>query len=459
MYTTTMRACTHTHIYIRSSTWLLVDCADCAEVATVSVSCTSTDDTTLTSGDGGSGSFSLAGIIGIAVGGLVVLLCLGFCFSRHKKRGRKGSQTFDDSEHAANQSSQKVAGGVGGAIGGGGVAIMRGDSGSTSGRGSGAGGVNSKGPIPSYATAVGDTIESPLGGGGGVGRGGSAGSIDRGLIGNGKSFKQNHAGGSTPAYEGIFASRPGSGGGSGGGGIRPAPGPSMAHRPAVEMSKYAGPRADSMAAAAVAASATARPQGGGAGDTPEAFAAVLSSGVVEGGPGGAPQQQQAARGRATAGAAGAGGITWSAGQNLGQRGGYDDEDISDYGDDSAAGSVYDLQPPTEALEHRYNTCDDSVAASSPGAYSMYSHYTAGGGGVPYARGGRESGEWSTSTGGDSPRPNEDGMGAGGGGGGEGARGAGRRAAKRVPSPAGLVGRHVQRSGASPPPPPGVEDYR
>lgn len=452
------------------STWLLVECVDCAEVAPITVVCTSTlgsGDTTLTSSEGDDGVLSLPAIIGIVAGGLVLLLCLGFCFCRRKKRGRKGSHTFaDDSEHTVNQNSQKVGGvggvGIGIGVGGSDVAIMRGDS-SGMGGGASSGGGNGKGPVPSYTTAVGDTIESPLGGGGGgggVGSGGSVGSGDRGLIGNGKSFKHNHAGGSTPAYDGIFSSRPvGSGGGGRGGriaAIAQGAGTTMPHRPAVEMSKYAGPRPDSMAAAAaaVAASAPSRAQGSGAGgagvgsDSPEAFASVLKSGVVEGAAG--AQALPPARGGAAAG----GGIKWSAGQNLGPQGGYDDEDISSYGDDSAAGSVYELQPTNDTLEHRYNTCDDSVAASSPGAYSLYSHYTAGGGGVPSARGGVGSGDWSSSNG-DSPRPEADGVAGGAGGVG----GASRRTANSVPSPAGMVARvdrHGRKNGAASP---AAEDYR
>lgn len=424
-----------------------MDCEDCSEVAPVSVVCTADvggTDGILGGGDGdGDSALALPAIIGIAAGGLVLLLCLGFCFSRHKKRAHKGSHTFaDDSEHsmAKNAAGPAGMGGVAAVAGGGGVPT------DSSGNGS-------RGPLPAYSAAVGETVESPLGPGA-VGAASGGGSGGLGLISKGanaKSFKPTQ-GPTNPAYEGIFATRSSAGGGGSSQGGHSAS--TMAHPPAVEMrSKFGSPdmgRKDSMAAAAAAAAASAsvasRSQGGGSGmhdvdmNSSGGFANVLSSGVVADGRsrGTPPQQRQrqpargAARGAGLEGDADAGGITWSAGQNLKnhhRRGGYP---ASDFGGDSAAGSVYELQPPDddEELEHTYHDegCDDSVAASSPGAYSMYSHYTAGGG---MYGGGGPGDTWSSDEG-SGLRP-DDRVGGGGGG--------GRQGGAAIPSPATLGARN------------------
>ncbi|CAM9727234.1 unnamed protein product, partial [Ectocarpus fasciculatus] len=215
-----------THPASVESTWLYVDCDECAEVATISVVCTSSledAEDVLTSGDGGDGGVSLPVIIGIVAGGLVLLLCLGFCIVHRKKRAHKGSHTFaDDSQHSLAQQKRAGKAGAGGAaVAGGGGA---GDG--------GGGGGNGAVPLPAYTGAVGETVESPMaagtvvdsdrgvggdgrgnvrGGSGGSGRSG-AGVLAKGA--NAKSFKPNHGGANTPAYEGIFAPR--GGGGAGG---------------------------------------------------------------------------------------------------------------------------------------------------------------------------------------------------------------------------------------------------
>eukprot|EP00903_Cladosiphon_okamuranus_P010056 g9532.t1 len=441
------------------STWLLVDCETCSEVAPISVVCTAevgADDGALGTGDGdGGGALALPAIIGIAAGGLVLLLCLGFCFSRRKKQAHKGSHTFaDDSEHGMAQ--QKNVSSRGAAV-----------AGPTDYASASASANGSRGPLPAYSDAVGETVESPLGAGATAGAGsGSLGLIAKGA--NAKSFKPN-SGPNNPAFEGIFATR-GSGGGGGGGGNSSQGGNSastMAHPPAVEMrSKFGNPemmRKDSMAAAAAAAAASAsaasRSQGGsGMHDvdmnSPRGFGNVLSSGVVEGRSRGTPPQQQqrppprAARGTGLEGGGDGGGITWSAGQNLNhhRRGGYP---ASDFGGDSAAGSVYELQPPDddEDLEHTYHDdgCVDSVAASSPGAYSMYSHYTAGGG----TYGGGGAGDTWSSDEGSGLRPDDRVGGGGVGGGGVGGGGGG---SGTIPSPATLGA----RNGLGGTPPSGAE---
>eukprot|EP00752_Nemacystus_decipiens_P008972 g8010.t1 len=420
------------------STWLKVTCVDCSEVAPISVVCTAdaTDDSILGSGDGGGGDEALAlpAIIGIAAGGLVLLLCLGFCFSRHKKRAHKGSHTFaDDSEHSMAQQKNAAAG----YAAGGGAAVSGGAPTDSS--------VNdSRGPLPAYSAAVGETVESPLGPSGG-GSGG-LGLISKGA--NAKSFKPTQ-GPTNPAYEGIFATRSSAGGGGGSQAGHSAS--TMAHPPAVEMrAKFGSPemgRKDSMAAAAAAAAASAsvasRSQGGsGMHDvdmnSPGGFGNVLSSGVVDGRSRGTPPQEQPRQRQQPpgSGAGDTGGITWSAGQNLNnnrhRRGGYP---ASDFGGDSAAGSVYELQPPDydEELEHTYHDDgrEDSVAASSPGAYSMYSHYTAGGG--MYGAGPGDT--WSSDEG-SGLRPDDRVGGVGGRGGGTVPQGA-----TAIPSPATLGARN------------------
>ncbi|CAM9481873.1 unnamed protein product [Scytosiphon promiscuus] len=425
-----------THPASVESTWLLVDCDECSEVAEVTVVCTaavSTDDV-LSSGDSGDGVFTLPVIIGIVAGGLVFLLCIGFCFCQHRRRVHKGSQTFDDSTHS--RMSHKPGG-----FGANGAAVSATAS-------SVGGGPAGSAPPPAYITAVDETVGNPIplgaaggGGGGGLARGKDA-SGDVGLLSRGRdagSFKPSH---NLPAFEGIFASRNGGDGGSpGGAGQKTAA--TAAHPAAVEMAKYSNPemmRKDSMAAAAAAASAASRSQGAAGsatvGDTDmnsrdDGFSSVLSSGVVEEGDFSHQHQQQRPAPRSRQPAAGGGGggddagITWTAGQNLNHRRGYEQASES-YGGDSAAGSVYDLQAPDDEEQHPYQGYDDSVAASSPGAYSMYSHYTAGGG--AYAGGGTGSELWSSDDGGSSRV--EDRAGAGGSGSGM----------PTIPSPAGLVAR-------------------
>ncbi|CAN0431158.1 unnamed protein product, partial [Ectocarpus sp. 12 AP-2014] len=256
-----------THPASVESTWLYVDCDDCAEVATISVVCTSSAEDAedvLTSGDGGDGGLSIPVIIAIAAGGLIVLLCFGFCVVHCKKRAHKGSHTFaDDSQHSLAQ--QKRAG----KAGAGGAAVAGGGGGATA-----AAGGNGAVPLPAYTGAVGETVESPMaaggtmgdsgdrgvggdgrgnvrGGGGGSGRSG-AGLLAKGS--NAKSFKPNHGGASTPGYEGIFAPRGGAGGGGAGGAAGSSQGTAttsaaLPHPAAVEMSNYAKPvlRKDSMA--------------------------------------------------------------------------------------------------------------------------------------------------------------------------------------------------------------------
>ncbi|CAN0453296.1 unnamed protein product, partial [Ectocarpus sp. 12 AP-2014] len=255
-----------THPVSVESTWLYVDCDDCAEVATISVVCTSSAEDAedvLTSGDGGDGGLSIPVIIAIVAGGLIALLCLGFCVVHCKKRAHKGSHTFaDDSQHSLAQ--QKRAG----KAGAGGAAVAGGGGGATA-----AAGGNGAVPLPAYTGAVGETVESPMaaegtmgdsgdrgvggdgrgnvrGGGGGSGRSG-AGLLAKGS--NAKSFKPNHGGANTPAYEGIFAPRGGGGGGGGGGAAGSSQGTAttsaaLPHPAAVEMSNYAKPvlRKDSM---------------------------------------------------------------------------------------------------------------------------------------------------------------------------------------------------------------------
>lgn len=436
-----------------------MDCEDCSTVADVTIICTasvSTDDV-LSSGDGsGDGVFTLPVIIGIVAGALVFFLCLGFCFCQHRRRAHKGSQTFDDSTHS--RISQKP----GGAMFGGGAAASAAVS--SVGGPAAANKNNNNAPPPAYITsAVGETVGSPipLAASGAKGTSGDVGLLARGRDAGG-SFKPNH---NLPAFEGIFASRNGGGGGGessqGGAGPKSGGGGTLAHPAAVEMAKYSNPemlRKDSMAAAAAAASAASRSQGGGTGgggggsatELNDGFSSVLSSGVVEEGnfsqqppPPRAQQQEQE-----ESEDGGGGGITWTAGQNLNNhRRGYNDQPSESYGGDSAAGSVYDLQAPDDVEQHAYHQgYDDSVAASSPGAYSMYSHYTAGGGTYAGGAGGAGPGSelWSSDDGGSSrmgDRPVSRGYRGGGGGSGiGGAGGRGNAGGATIPSPAGLVAR-------------------
>lgn len=309
-----------------------MNCTDCAEVVSVSVVCTADVTNTIlgNDNDGDSKVFTIPVIIGITVGGVVLLCCLGLCIMWTKKGPPKGKHTFaDDSEHSVGPKmiglaavNTSVTSATASAAAGNGI-----------GDGNGSGNGTRSGTVPS---AQGEAVRSPL--------------DLAGTSKNAKSFKANHMVAESTLYDGIFHSHnDNSRGGS------------------VEMEKKGSQsetRQDSMAkAAAAAGAARSRAEEAEVG-LPPPPKGILQKGVVN--------NERAAAG------GGSGGITWSAGQDLDPRQ-QKSYDPSDYGD-SAAGSIFSGGvPDDEDLEHPYyGECDDSVAASSPGANSMYSHYTAGG---------------------------------------------------------------------------------
>lgn len=353
-----------------------MDCEDCAELSDVSVACTPEEVLVEGEGDGdGSGSdetFTIPVIAGIAVAAAVLLLCLGFCAVRwKKKRDPLGNHTFaDDSEHGSSL-ARKATPGAGVVVGG--------EGGSGSG-GSGAGTVGTVGTAPGAADS-------------GVS---SAPFADVVVVASSpvhvlakdpakkmaKSFKAGHeAAAGRAVYDGLFSSQ--------GGGSATTNSRQGSRSGSVEISERrftSDFRKDSMAAAAAAAAA--------------ASVGSRSSLAAQ------QQQQQVAYPAARAPAAGGGGargevggaITWSAGQVIHNRRRGNGPAALDL-EDSAAGSVYSTPAPEEEEEeeeevveqHEYYDYDDSVAASSPGAYSLYSHYTVGGGAYPAGRQWSEAG--------------------------------------------------------------------
>ena len=277
-------------------------------------------------GDGDDGVvdfFTLPVIIGIAAAGLVVLLCVGFFVMRRKKKAPTGSQTFaDESEHGASLKGPRVMG--------------------------------TSAPADASFSHVESSHEGPS-------VGGETATSPAGLYPSAPQHQKNLSKGPNMAdtsYGGIYAS-----GVSGGQASRHESRSASSRQPS-RAESLVDSRKDSMAEAAAAAHA-ARAKALGielVHQEKQQHVGVLRTGGYERRPLGDGS-----------------GVKWSAGQNLEPRGVYDDGVASQFSD-SAAGSVFSIHPPPDDLlqEHTYD-CDSSVAASSPGAYSMYSHFTAGGG--------------------------------------------------------------------------------
>eukprot|EP00904_Undaria_pinnatifida_P003725 jgi/Undpi1/13353/HiC_scaffold_8.g03012.m1 len=271
---------------------------------------------------------------------------------------------------------------------------------------------------------------------------------------NAKSFRPGHQGVESSSYDGMFASQGSGAHGGSGGGSAGGPRHDTRHESRAG-SMDVDTRKDSMsvAAAAAAARAAAKARGEDKGPTPP-LGSVLHSGVVHEERRVEADAAIGARSgaRTGPGADAGGGFTWSAGQDVyprrahGGGGGHAAAAAFVAGEDSAAGSVYsaaagqeydeddeDYYYPDEAdpQQHTYNDeCGESVPASSPGAYSMYSHYTAGGGAY---RAGLSEAAWS------SDGDEEDGgLGAGGPGSVGGGVGRGRQQRVRSAQPAMVI---------------------
>lgn len=318
----------------------------------MSVVCSTETVGTLTESSSDGGFFTVPVIAGIAAGGALVCLILACCAWKCR-RSPKGNNSFaDDSEHSMSQ-KQAMADGAGAAVG----------------PGDGMGGMQAGSVALVGAGAVG--AGQP--GNRGVFKGAHAAPMQArsGMTMNNLSFN-GHEGSS---YDGTFAP--------------PAPHSASGNTMGIK---------DSMAAAAAAAAArssahsnngrTASSASGGGSQTqqhqrsqPPPHPATV--GFVE-------ENSSIPR---HSGPPGEENIVWSAGQNYvvdhetsgrhlassdsyhHRAGGGPRQRPDDY-DDSAAGSEYSLNPNNVPDRAYYD--DSSVPASSPGGYSMYSHFTAGG---------------------------------------------------------------------------------
>lgn len=289
--------------------------------------CASEEDTSLGTEDGakddggGDSFFTLPIIVGIAVAGLVLILCIGIGFlatMRRKKKPSAGSPTFaDDSEHSAsNKRNQVVAQSV--QPPGHACFIPK-------------GGSSIKGNLISGETNGSSTVQYTA----------RQGEHD-------SSIKKTQQFADSSIY-GAYTS-------GASGGYPHESHSASSHQPSraesLERSRL-HPRRDSMAEAAAAAHANLsqarriemeQQQQQSAG-----LQSVLRTGEVN-------RQPQ-----------GGGGVKWSAGQNFHPR-------VEYYNNMSS--NIF--PPPDDPVQEHPYECDDSVAASSPDADSMYSHFTAGG---------------------------------------------------------------------------------
>lgn len=330
---------------IHLSTWVFVTCSNCSqETLAVAVVCSKSSTTdALSASDEEESSESLLStptIVVIAVGlAIFVCLILGCCAYR-RKRAPRGSSSF---EHESELTDHKIgSGGDAGTIGDASSVVGLGAESSAVGEpiGSGTVGPSSVANSVSQHTQVGPdasvhTSRSSL-------KGAHAAPM---AIRNNPSY---HSGHNSPPYDPRAISMQSASGAS-------------------------GVMIDSMAASAAAAVAAIGQNSSGPQQPPPAVALV-----------GGPERHRrgGGRGGGVSRVVHEDNIVWSAGQDYtGRNGRYNGHmpSASENGDDSAAGSVFSLNPDNVPDRAYYDS--ESVPASSPGGYSMYSYFTAGGNSV------------------------------------------------------------------------------
>lgn len=319
------------HCHPNGSTWVYISCADCAQESTVTVVCSVSLAEDSTSGDGSDsdgGILTTPAIAGIAAGAILLCLALGCCVWRVKKSGIGSSSFADDSDHSA---TLKANGGADNRSAGGRTPSLGAGTSVTGGGGGGGSGASH-----TAFSATDPTVSA------------SRASVKGAHVApmaarNPPNFKVGHD--ASGSYDGAYPSRPGS----------------------INAAAGAGAK-DSMAAAAAAA-AVAAANAGSAGRGGQQHPAAAGFVVEQDGAGVA----NPVHGK---------NIVWSAGQDFDEgdnfregRGGGRMGD--DYGDDSAAASDFSLNPDN-VPDRSYYEDAESMPASSPGGYSMYSHFTAGG---------------------------------------------------------------------------------
>lgn len=357
------------------SSWLFVDCNDCAVSARASVACITTTEDESVAGGGGDDDdnddefLSISVIAGIVVGATVFLcLVVGCCIWRCRKNPKGNNSFADDSEHSVRQKQVTVTGGVvgGSNMNGATAGPSEGDMGAwasiSHNRSTDSGTAGGRGGAPPARTSVKGAHAAPMQ-----------------LRNTSYQVAQE-----VHVYDTEYPARSG-------------PSTHLTSSSSAPLQK------DSMAAAAAAAAArstnyTGSSTSGGDNGPPQQGGTVgFGEDVVIPRNGTDPNREK---------------VVWSAGQN------YVPEDHNTSGrhlatgksyrkpagtaapaplpgnyEDSAAASVFSLNPDN-APDHVYYD-DASVPTSSPGGYSMYSHFTAGGH-TAYSGGGNayDQGEYS-----------------------------------------------------------------